>query len=99
MYRPVPPDEPILTTELTWRQSAIDDGWRTSTDVSDGSLVWTHPHRDDAYGDAEFVYLGAGYWEDAEIITWTPQQRHDAAAVMTAASAELRDLLRGESER
>lgn len=96
LYRPVPPDQPILTTELTWRQSAIDDGWRVTTDAGDGALVWTHPDRDDAYGDTEFVYLGAGCWEDAELITRTVQQRRDAAVAMTAALTELRDLLREE---
>jgi hypothetical protein len=74
LYRPLPDATPIDTTELDWRHQAREDGWT----LLDGH--WQHPDRDVVYDDTEWVYLGNGYWEDADVITWTPEQRRDLLA-------------------
>jgi hypothetical protein len=56
---------PIDTTELDWRQQARKDGWT----LLDGH--WQHPDYDLVYDDTEWVYLGNGNWEDADVLTWT----------------------------
>lgn len=71
LYRPLPPNTPIATTELDWRQAARADGW----ELIDGD--WTHPDHSLAYADQDWVYVGNGAWEDAEVITWTPEQRRE----------------------
>jgi hypothetical protein len=71
LYRPPPEATPIDTTELDWRQRAREDGW----DLADGH--WQHPDHDVVYDDEDWVYLGNGHWEDANVITWTPEQRRE----------------------
>jgi hypothetical protein len=74
LYRPLPDATPIDTTELDWRHQAREDGWT----LLDGH--WQHPDRDVVYDDTEWVYLGNGNWEDADVVTWTPEQRRDLLA-------------------
>jgi hypothetical protein len=74
LYRPLPNATPIGTTELDWRHHAREDGWT----LLDGH--WQHPDNDLVYDDTECVYLGNGNWEDADVITWTPEQRRDLLA-------------------
>jgi hypothetical protein len=69
LYRPLPEATPIDTTELDWRHRAREDGWT----LVDGH--WQHPERDIAYDDRDWVYLGNGHWEDADVISWSPEQR------------------------
>jgi hypothetical protein len=75
LYRPVPDGTSIDTTELDWRHRARQDGWA----LIDGH--WQHPDSDVVYDDEDWVYLGSGHWEDAEVVTWTPEQllRHRPA--------------------
>ena len=71
-HEAVPDPPPVSTTELDWPEWARRDGW----DRVDG--IWQHPDRDDAYDDADWVYLGDGAWEDAFLSSLPPAERRTA---------------------
>jgi hypothetical protein len=71
LYRPVPDGTSIDTTELDWQHRARGDGWI----LVDGH--WQHPDNATVYNDEDWIYLGNGHWEDADVLTWTPEQRRD----------------------
>jgi hypothetical protein len=80
-YVPMPEGTPIETTELDWRQAARDDGWELVDDWPDPSpQIWVHPDHSTAYEDGPWVYVGGGQWEDAQVMTWTPEQRREMNA-------------------
>lgn len=74
MYVPMSEGTPIETTELDWQQTARDDWW----ELVDGA--WEHPDDSVVYEDGDWVYVGGGQWEDAEVMTWTPEQRREMNA-------------------
>jgi hypothetical protein len=90
LYEPIPDPPPVSTTELDWADRARRDGWRLT------GGIWQHDDRSDAYDDGDWVYLGAGVWEDAYIASLTPDERRAALA----AYQDARNLrTRGTGER
>ena len=68
---PDPERSAVHTTELDWPERARRDGWF----LSQGQ--WQHDARSESYDDGDWVYLGDGEWDDADLVALPADDRSE----------------------